>query len=63
MIWSAITTASGSPSRLQLVDQLERVVGRLRDLDLALVAEARAELLAQRREDALLVVDADDVLF
>ena len=36
---------------------------RLRDFDLALVAEAGAELLAQRGEDALLVVDANNVLF
>ena len=38
---------------LELVDELEGVTGGLRDLDLALLAEARAQLLAQRREDAL----------
>ena len=47
---------------LEIVDQLERLARVLGDRDVALVAEARRQLLAQRREDALLVVDADDVL-
>ena len=47
---------------LQIVDQLERLARVLGDRDVALVAEARRQLLAQRREDALLVVDAEDVL-
>ena len=47
---------------LQIVDQLERLARVLRDRDVALVAEARRQLLAQRREDPLLVVDAEDVL-
>ena len=46
---------------LELLDQLERLLAAARQIDLALVPEA-AELLAQRREDALLVVDADDVI-
>ena len=51
MIWSAITTAIGSPSRCSSSNSVDRLAGDLRDRDLALVAEPRAELLAQRRED------------
>ncbi len=47
---------------LQIFDELQRLARVLGDGDVALVAEAGGELLAQRREDPLLVVDADDVL-
>src|SRR5450631_3766642 len=47
---------------LQIFDELERLAGVLGDGDVALVAEAGGELLAQGREDPLLVVDADNVL-
>src|SRR6185437_9920417 len=47
---------------LEILDEVERLARVLGDRDVALAAEARRELLAQRREDPLLVVDADDVL-
>ena len=47
---------------LQILHQVQRLARVLGDRDVALAAEARGQLLAQRREDALLVVDAEDVL-
>src|SRR6185295_14658325 len=47
---------------LQIVDQLQRLARVLRDRDVALAAEAGGELLPERREDPLLVVDTQNVL-
>jgi hypothetical protein len=47
---------------LELVEQLEGVAARGRGRDRALVTEPRPQLLAQRVEHALLVVDAQDGL-
>src|SRR5450755_724864 len=47
---------------LEVFDQIQRLARVLGDRDVALAAEARRQLLAQRREDSLLVIDADDVL-
>jgi hypothetical protein len=47
---------------LQIVDQLQRLARVLGDRDVALAAEARRQLLPERGEDALLVVDTENVL-